>query len=103
MLTGEFADYMAAVAHGALAEGVWGWLDDDVAFLGDWGFDLATVERPVTIWQGEQDRFVPPAHGEWLAGHVAGARRRVRADHGHLSLVADSYGEVLDDLIASVA
>src|SRR4030081_2039575 len=40
VLTGEFADYMAAVAHGALAEGVWGWLDDDVAFLGDWGFDL---------------------------------------------------------------
>jgi len=98
---GDFAHYLAASMHAGLAEGLWGWFDDDMAFNRDWGFDLDSVTRPVTIWQGEQDRFVPFSHGEWLASHVAGARPRLRPDHGHLSLVVGAYGEVLDDLIAS--
>jgi pimeloyl-ACP methyl ester carboxylesterase len=101
VFTGEFADYMAAVAHGALAEGVWGWLDDDVAFLGDWGFDLATVERPVAIWQGSEDRFVPYAHGQWLAVNVAGAQARLLDGEGHLSILLGAYGRVLDELVAA--
>jgi pimeloyl-ACP methyl ester carboxylesterase len=101
VLTGEFADYLAASMHAGLAHGLWGWFDDDLAFIRDWGFDLDSVARPVTIWQGEQDRFVPFAHGAWLAGHVAGARPLLCPDHGHLSLAVGSYGEVLDDLIAS--
>src|SRR6266566_6121112 len=70
-VTGDFADYFAVSIHAGLAEGLWGWFDDDMAFNRDWGFDLDSVARPVTIWQGEQDRFVPFAHGAWLAGHVA--------------------------------
>lgn len=101
VLTGDFADYLAASIRVGLTHGIWGWFDDDLAHLGDWGFELEKISRPVTIWQGQSDRFVPFAHGEWLAGHVAGARPQLLADHGHLSIVIGSYGRVLDDLIAS--
>jgi pimeloyl-ACP methyl ester carboxylesterase len=101
VLSGDFADYLAASMRTGLAHGLWGWFDDDVAFMRHWGFELDAIVPPVTIWQGESDRFVPFAHGEWLAGHVAGARPRLLADHGHLSIVIGSYGRVLDDLIAS--
>jgi pimeloyl-ACP methyl ester carboxylesterase len=100
-LTGEFADYLAASGREGLAHGVWGWFDDDIAFFRDWGFELATISRPVTIWQGQQDRFVPFAHGAWLADHVAGVRKQLHEEQGHLSLVLTHYGQVLDDLIAS--
>jgi pimeloyl-ACP methyl ester carboxylesterase len=100
-LTGEFADYLAASIREGLGNGLWGWFDDDLAHLDDWGFDLGAITRPVAIWQGEQDRFVPFAHGEWLAGHVSGARALLRPREGHLSLVIGAYGELLDDLIAS--
>jgi pimeloyl-ACP methyl ester carboxylesterase len=99
VLTGDFAEYMLAVDRQALGHGVTGWFDDDVAFLSDWGFPLDTIEVPVTIWQGAQDRFVPFAHGQWLAAHVAGAQAELRPEHGHLSLAVGAYGDVLDDLL----
>src|SRR6202043_2098557 len=99
MLTGEFADYVAASTRAGLARGVWGWFDDDMACLADWGFELDRVERPVTVWQGKQDKMGPFENGQWLAGPLAGARAELHPEHGHLSLVIGSYDDVLDDLI----
>jgi pimeloyl-ACP methyl ester carboxylesterase len=101
VLSGEFAEYLATSVKAALEHGIAGWLDDDLAFFADWGFDLGAIAVPVTIWQGEQDRFVPSAHGRWLAEHVQGAKARLLAEHGHLSLTVGSYGRVLDELIAA--
>jgi pimeloyl-ACP methyl ester carboxylesterase len=102
-LAGDFADYLARDIATGLAAGSWGWFDDDVAFLADWGVDLAAVRCPVTIWQGGEDRFVPRAHGVWLAQHVNGATAELREGHGHLSLQSAGFADVLDGLIASGA
>lgn len=97
-LTGEYADYLLEKTTHALSNGVWGWFDDDRAFGGDWGFDLAHIRAPLSLWHGAQDRFVPIAHGEWLAAHL-NADAHLRPDHGHLSLVVTAYGEILDALL----
>lgn len=99
--TGEFADYLATLFRGALETDVWGWFDDDVAFIRDWGFSLDAIERPVTIWQGSEDRMVPFAHGRWLAEHVAGAQARLLPGDGHLSILLGRYGEILDGLMGA--
>ena len=98
--SGEFADYLAALFHGGLEEDIWGWFDDDRAFVGDWGFALDRIARPVAVWQGSEDRFVPYSHGRWLAEHVAGAQPRLLDGEGHLSILLRSYGRLLDDLVA---
>jgi pimeloyl-ACP methyl ester carboxylesterase len=98
-LTGDLGEHMVANERLALADGYWGWFDDDLAFVRDWGFDPAAVSVPVSVWQGRQDRFVPCAHGEWLAAHVPGARAHLYEEHGHLSLALSSFGSILDDLI----
>jgi pimeloyl-ACP methyl ester carboxylesterase len=98
-LTGELGAHMIANEHVALANGYWGWYDDDLAFTRDWGFDPGAIAVPVAIWQGRQDRFVPFTHGEWLAAHVPGARAHIYHEHGHLSLALASFGAILDDLI----
>jgi pimeloyl-ACP methyl ester carboxylesterase len=103
VLTGAFAEHQAAALRDALRNGIWGWFDDDKATVAQWGFDLASVDVPVTIWQGEEDRMVPFAHGKWLAAHVSGAKAKLLAGEGHLSLEVGSYGDVLDDLVASRA
>ena len=100
VLTGEFAEYLAGCARSALEHGIWGWFDDDLACVRDWGFDLGAISVPVAIWHGGEDRFVPYAHGRWLAEHVAGATSHLYPDHGHLSLAIGSYDAVLADLIA---
>jgi pimeloyl-ACP methyl ester carboxylesterase len=99
-LTGEFADHLAATIGAALAGGIDGWFDDDRALVEDWGFDLGSVTVPVTVWQGDDDRMVPFAHGQWLAAHVRGARAELRQGEGHLSITVGAYGEILDDLLA---
>jgi pimeloyl-ACP methyl ester carboxylesterase len=96
--TGEFAEYLANDFKHAVSSGVAGWRDDDLAFAAPWGFDLASIGVPVSIWQGGQDRMVPYAHGVWLAAHVSGARCHLYDEEGHLSLVA-KLGAILDDVL----
>jgi pimeloyl-ACP methyl ester carboxylesterase len=64
--------------------GVWGWVDDDLAFIEPWGFDVAEISVPVLVLFGSTDVLVPPAHGEWLAGHVPGCIVKVDHAAGHL-------------------
>lgn len=82
-----------------LSEGVAGWLDDDLAFVQPWGFDLDAVTVPVLVAQGSEDQMVPAGHGEWLGAHVAGAELRRAPGQGHLSLL-DRLDDVYDWLLA---
>jgi pimeloyl-ACP methyl ester carboxylesterase len=100
-LTGEYAEYVAASFRGAVARGIWGWHDDDLAFVKPWGFELADIRVPVFVWQGGQDRMVPFRHGEWLAAHVPGAKPRLLPEHGHLSITIGMFDEIIDELLAS--
>jgi pimeloyl-ACP methyl ester carboxylesterase len=100
VLTGEYADYVAGSMRRAVSGGIDGWLDDDLAFRAAWGFDLGAIEVPVTVWQGDDDRMVPFAHGKWLAAHVSGARAELRPGEGHISISLAHYGDILDDLLA---
>ena len=68
------------------ALGVWGWVDDDLAFLGPWGFDLASIEAPTLVWYGRADVLVPPSHGDWLAANVPGCLVCVDEESGHLGV-----------------
>jgi pimeloyl-ACP methyl ester carboxylesterase len=78
------------------ANGVGGWVDDDLAFLKQWGFDVAQVSVPALIWYGETDVLVPRAHGEWLAANVPGAAVKVDDESGHLG--ADPVSEITANL-----
>jgi len=107
-LTGEFAESLAAALRGAVANGVAGWRDDDLAFIADWGFSLGGIKEllgeepgpaPIAIWQGDQDRMVPFAHGTWLAKHIPGARKHLMRGEGHLTLTVTAIDRILDDLL----
>lgn len=75
---------MASHMLTALAPGVDGWVDDDLAFVKPWGFDVASCRVPVVLAYGRQDRLVPAAHGDWLAAHVPGAVAWVDDTTGHM-------------------
>jgi pimeloyl-ACP methyl ester carboxylesterase len=100
-LTGDFAAYVAGSFRQALADGIWGWFDDDVAFTRPWGFDLERISVPVVVWQGGQDRMVPFAHGQWLADHLPNARAKLLPEEGHLSIAVDRFDEIIGELVAS--
>jgi pimeloyl-ACP methyl ester carboxylesterase len=86
VLTDDFGDFMAGTMGEGLRTSVDGWLDDDLAFVRPWGFDLGAIEVPSFVWQGSADLMVPFAHGQWLAAHVPGATVHLDDGEGHLSL-----------------
>jgi pimeloyl-ACP methyl ester carboxylesterase len=71
----------------ASAAGADGIVDDDVAFVSPWGFDVAQITAPVLIVHGGEDRVVPFAHGEWLLRHCQHAELWVRPHDGHISIL----------------
>ena len=92
------AEYLAPTCRAAVSRGYDGWRDDDLAFLGDWGIDLASIRIPVSIWQGDQDRMVPYAHGRWLGAHIPHATTHLIPGEGHLSLIKN-----IDTIVAALA
>jgi pimeloyl-ACP methyl ester carboxylesterase len=99
-LTPARAEEFAASGREALADGIDGWLDDDLAFVRPWGFSLPDIAVPVAVWQGDQDTMVPITHGRWLAEHVPTARTHLLFGDGHMSAGYDHIGEIVTDLVA---
>ena len=86
VFSGALAEYLHATLHGALDGGVDGWLDDDLAFVNDWGFAPGPLHAPTLLLQGEHDLMVPPAHFRWLADHLPNVEARFDPGEGHLTL-----------------
>jgi pimeloyl-ACP methyl ester carboxylesterase len=97
-LTGELADYVAGSFRHAMDQGAAGLLEDNLQVMQPWGFDVADITVPVSVWQGAHDKMVPFAHGQWLAARIPGARVHLFDDEGHLSLV-HRMEEMLAELV----
>jgi pimeloyl-ACP methyl ester carboxylesterase len=101
VLTGEFAEDMAASFREAVRVGAEGWLDDDLAFASPWGFGLEEISVPVMLWQGSADLMVPFSHGQWLASHLPAASAHLQQGEGHLSVGLGALDRMLDELVAA--
>jgi pimeloyl-ACP methyl ester carboxylesterase len=71
-----------------------GWVDDRLAFVRPWGFDLSSITKPVGLWNGTGDDNVSSDHADYLLAHIAPAQRHVY-DGGHLPGV-DVYREIYE-------
>jgi pimeloyl-ACP methyl ester carboxylesterase len=65
--------------------GVGGWVDDDLAMVHPWGFEVDQIAVRVLVRYGSSDVLVPPAHGEWLAANVPGCVVKVDDVAGHFA------------------
>jgi pimeloyl-ACP methyl ester carboxylesterase len=89
---------MARSLRRAVLNGPWGWFDDAVAQASVWGFRVADIRVPIVVRQGEDDRFVDPLAGRWLASTIPGAIARILPGQGHGSIL-DPYSEFLGELV----
>jgi pimeloyl-ACP methyl ester carboxylesterase len=94
-----YAQWVASFVRAGGVSGSHGAADDCLAALRDWGFPSAGI-RQVTIWQGTEDQFVPPYHGEWLRDHLPQAGLRLLEGEGHNS-IAGHLPEIIKTLIAT--
>ena len=88
----QMAKHMDRVADqffNGLAPGVDGWVDDMLAFVKPWGFDVESIQVPTAVKYGRTDNLVPPAHGDWLAAHIPNAQVDADDTAGHAGDDAD--------------
>ena len=101
--SGAGYDPQFTAADEAALNGPWNWLtgvvaagnangpepaiDDDMACVSPWGFDVAAVRVPVLLQHGGQDGIAPVDHVEWLAARLPDSELRVYPDDGHLSVL----------------
>jgi pimeloyl-ACP methyl ester carboxylesterase len=88
------SEYLLRSAQHGLRPGLDGWVDDDRAFVTPWAFDLASIEVPVLLMHGAHDRFIPVAHGRWLAERIPGVDTRISGKDAHLTLSIRRIPEV---------
>ena len=79
VLTGEFADYVAAGLRASTNSGIAGWRDDDLAFIKDWGFSLGWESPGLASPDGESpDREAPDGGRRSPARSRSGRATRTR-------------------------
>lgn len=85
----------------SLKNSVDGWVDDDLAFIRPWGFELSEIKVPVIIYHGELDMMAPFAHGKWLAEHLPKdqVRPHLLPGEGHISIAHNYLDAMLDEIL----
>ena len=79
MDSGRFARDLASDLQESLGGGYYGWLDDGLATVAPWGFELGAIEVPVLLLQGGEDLMVPPAHAYAMAEVLPHCDARVQS------------------------
>jgi pimeloyl-ACP methyl ester carboxylesterase len=94
----ELHDVIRQDVNEALRTGVSGWVDDMLAVVKPWGFDVGEIRVPTRVIYGRTDVLVPVQHGEWLARNVPGAEVVIEEELGHMGspeLIAERVGWLL--------
>ncbi len=99
-LWNAYSEHLLADMREAMRRGVMGCAWDNVAWIGVWDVDPTTVECPVLLWYGTEDRMTTPSHAHWFAENLSDARLTMREGEGHLQAFAH-LAEMLADLITA--
>jgi pimeloyl-ACP methyl ester carboxylesterase len=85
-LRGDWS-WFTSIARAGMAAGIGGLVDDDLAYVARWGFDVAKVTAPTLLIHGERDRLVPSSHARWLASRIPDAQLQLSPHDGHISVL----------------
>lgn len=92
--TDEVDDFFQSQFGDGLRNGIEGSMDDQIATVMPWGFDLSSIRVPLQIWHGKEDRFVPFSHGRWLASRMPQAEVHLEEREGHISMFVNRIPDV---------
>jgi pimeloyl-ACP methyl ester carboxylesterase len=67
----------------AVRQGPWGAVDDELAQLGEWGFEPDAIAAPTVIFYDPDETVLPPQHPTWLAEHIPNSELVVTPTLGH--------------------
>jgi pimeloyl-ACP methyl ester carboxylesterase len=94
----NYSEHLAKNFRDSLSVSYYGWIDDDFVFIKDWGFELSSITKPVTIFQGDEDLMVPKQHGKWLLNNLPQAEIIELPGFGHMGLFMSNKEVILSKI-----
>lgn len=79
-----------AMSAECFAQGSSGLVEDAELLYHHWAFDVTSIQRPVHLWQGTEDRLIPYALNKEIADRMPGAVWHEVDGGGHLIAVGES-------------
>ena len=101
--TEEVTEDFLANCQEALRVGADGNIDDKLAFVKPWGFEVGEVAVPTHLWHGTEDSVVPVMHGEWLAARIPGVVAHIENGEAHASIGTVNMDRILQELVDASA
>lgn len=97
----ELGSHLVETINEGLKHSADGWVDDSMATIAPWRFELDEIKVPVLLYQGSEDAMVPFGHGKWLAEHLPkeGLRAELIEGEGHISIFIGREVEMVRDLL----
>jgi len=94
------AAFAAGLAE-AYRQGIGGALREASLIAGPRGYALQEITVPVHLYQGGEDRNVPPAMAEHMARCIPTAHLHYFPEEGHLSILVNRIEDCLRDFVAA--
>jgi pimeloyl-ACP methyl ester carboxylesterase len=82
----EGDEFITGIRHG-MSQSNYGAIDDIASDHSDWGIDLGSIEKPIHIFHGDEDRMNSPAHAHYLADNLSNSELQMLKGEGHISLI----------------
>jgi pimeloyl-ACP methyl ester carboxylesterase len=83
----------------SVRQGTRGEVAEYVVFARPWGFALEDIPVPVHVWEGAEDKLLPPAYPRILLEHLPGATFTMVPGEGHISLLRNRLPEIVAALL----
>jgi pimeloyl-ACP methyl ester carboxylesterase len=97
---GEIGQVLLESGREATAHHGYGPLVTDLAVPArEWGFDLGSIDVPVSLWYGRDDHIVPLSMGVHYTEAIPTAEAHVYPGQGHLSVVEKNEERILAALV----
>jgi pimeloyl-ACP methyl ester carboxylesterase len=79
-----------------------GLADDDHLILKDWGFKVRDVSKPVSIWNGDQDKGVPVGQAHWQHAQINASTIHILEGQNHVTIMVEAMEPIIDSAIAKL-
>jgi len=94
--------YVLEAIQEAIRPGRDGWLDDGLAMLRPWGFELSDVRQPVAVWHSEDDALVAFEHARRLVAAIPNAEPFLVDGLGHGGVCCRQEVPMFDWIVSKV-
>lgn len=79
-------------------QGIDGVVQEWKLYVSDWGMDLKTIQIPLTLWYGSDDKMAPVHRGIYYQKYLPNATLKIIKNEGHFSLIRNHLQEILIEL-----